>query len=795
MRAALLIVAAMLALAGAPALAQQAASWPHTVTGPGGASVTVYQPQAISWPDQKTLTARAAMAITPKGATTPIIGTVEVSFPTVADPAAQSVTLGTPTLTASHFPSLDTGQAGQLEDRIKAALPDIARKQVPLNAILLSLKEPPQAARSVTVNNDPPVIFHSDRPASLLVFDGDPVLTPAGNSGLSFAVNTNWDVFVDPTGSGTWYLLNNGVWLAAPAATGPYKPVGTLPPAFSKLPADANFADARKAIPAKAANPAQAPTIFVSTRPAEIIVTSGPIAFAAVPGTSLQYVTNTTSDLFFDTANGRFYYLLSGRWFSGSGLDGPWAYASNSLPPDFALIPPDSASGHTLASIPGTSQAQLAVLQAQIPQQATLKRADAKIAVTYAGEPQFKPISGTDLTYAVNTTFEVIGIGGRYYVCYQGAWFVGPSPAGPWALADSVPPAVYTIPPGNPLYNVTYVSVNNATPEAVTYGYTAGYAMGFITAGLLVYGTGYYYPPYVIPGVVPAYFPYPYSYAGSIRYNPAAGVWARGGTVYGPYGGVATAGAIYNPATGARARGAAVYGPYGGAGAWSAYNPSTGTYAHGSAAWGPNGGTANASFNNPRYGVAGSTTQNANAYSRWGSSTISGPNQTVNTASASNARGSVGAASSSTGAAAAGVRTTGGNNAAVARTGSGNVYAGADGNAYKHTDGSWSKWDSGSWQPVQPPAGAARTSADTARTTADTAARTTANAAARTPTDTAARTPTNTAARTPTADNRQSLSTSNYQQLEQDRSARTQGASASRAPAARTSGGGGRFRR
>jgi hypothetical protein len=689
-----------------------------------------------------------------------------VSFATTTDPAARSVTLDAPTLTATHFPSLDTEQAQQLEQRIKAALPAIALKQVPLDTILLGLKEAPQTARPVAVNNDPPVIFHSDRPASLVVFDGDPVLAPAGSSGLSFAVNTNWDAFFDP-GNGTWYLLNNGVWLAAQAATGPYKPVGRLPPDFSKLPADANFADARKAMPPKAVNPAQAPTVFASTKPAEIIVTSGPIVFAAIPGTNLQYVKNTASDLFFDTAHGRFYYLISGRWFAAPGLDGPWLFASNSLPPDFAMIPPDSARGHVLASVPGTSQAQLAVLNAQIPQQATLKRNDAKLVVTYAGEPQFRPIQGTELTYAVNTTFEVIGVGGKYYVCHQGVWFVGASPTGPWALADNVPPTIYTIPPSNPLYNVTYVSVYGATPEAVTYGYTAGYAMGFVTAGLLVYGTGYYYPPYVVPGVVPAYFPYPYSYAGSVWYNPASGAWARGGTVYGPYGGAATAGTAYNPATGAWAHGAAVYGPYGGAGAWSAYNPSTGTYAHGSAAWGTSGGTANASFYNPRYGVSGSTTQNANAYSRWGSSTISGPNQTVNTASGSNARGSAGAISSSTGAAAAGVHTASGNNAAVARSASGNVYAGADGNAYKHTDSGWSKWDSGSWQPVQPPS----------------------NNAARTGADAGSRTPT-TATGT-----RQTLGAANYQQLEQDHSARFQGGWSGREAAGRTYSGGSRFRR
>jgi hypothetical protein len=769
MRRAWALVVAALMICSIPAYGQDATTWPHTVAGPNGGSATIYQPQAISWPDQKTLTARMALALTPAGAKAPMLGTVELSFATSVDNATHLVTLTDPKLTNSHFPSLDTEQAKQVEGRISAVLPMLQLKRVPLEAIALSLKDQPQTAQPVQVKNDPPMIFHASRPASLVVFDGDPVLSPAGNSGLKFAVNTNWDVFADP--AGTWYLLNNGTWLAASAATGPYKPVSKLPPDFSKLPADASFADARKAMPPKPVDPAKAPTIFVSTSPAEIIVTDGAIQFAAIPGTSLQYVKNTTSDLFFDTAQGRFYYLISGRWFSAPGLDGPWTFASNDLPPDFALVPPDSARGHVLASVPGTAQAQLAVMKAQIPQQATLKRADAKLTVTYAGAPQFRPIPGTDLTYAVNTSFEVIGVSGKYYVCYQGAWFVGPSPEGPWTLADSVPPAIHKIPPSSPLYNVTYVNVYGSTPQTVTYGYTAGYAMGFIAAGLVVYGTGYYYPPYVAAGAVPVYYPYPYSYAGSVWYNSTTGAWARGGTVYGPYGGAVTAGTAYNPATGAWAHGAAVYGPYGGAGAWSAYNPTTGTYAHGSAAWGPYGGTANASFYNPRYGVSGSTTQNANAYSRWGSSTISGPNQTVNTASASNARGSAGAISSSTGAAAAGVHTNSGNNAGVARTQSGNVYAGADGNVYRHTDSGWSKWNDGGWQPVQQPQ--------------------------RNQSNQSTLGSSNTSGRTQTT-NRETSDRGNYQQLEQDRFARSQGGFEGRqsyGSEGRSYGGGGRFRR
>ncbi len=317
----------------------------------------------------------------------------------------------------------------------------------------------------------------------------------------------------------------------------------------------------------------------------------------------------------------------------------------------------------------------------------------------YAGAPEFKPIPGTSVQYATNTSFEVLQIGGKYFACYQGAWFVAPSPTGPWTLADSVPEAVYAIPPSSPLYHVTFVKPYAATPTTVTYGYTAGYTMGFVAAGVLVYGTGYYYPPVVIPARVPVYLPYPYSYAGRAYYNPATGAWARGGVAYGPYGGVARAGTAYNPYTGAYARGASVYGPYGGAGAWSAYNPSTGGYTRGSAVWGPNGGTANASFYNPRYGTSGSTTQNANPYGRWGSSVVSGPNKTVHTASASNSRGAVGGFQSSTGAEGAGVHGAPGHNAGVVKGPGGNVYAGRDGHVYQHTGSGWSSWNNG-WQPV-----------------------------------------------------------------------------------------------
>jgi hypothetical protein len=680
--------------------AAAAASWPHGFSY-NGADVVVYQPQAISWPGQTMLTARAALAITRRGTSKPVVGTIEFSGSTATDFGNRAVTVHDLKLVSSHFPSLDTAASSELEGKIRQALPAMGPKTVPLDNVLLSLKDKPANPEGVKLSEEPPVIFHSSRPASLVVFDGEPTLAPAGRSGLSFAVNTNWDVFFDSAGN-RWYLLNNGSWFTAANYAGPWGPAGKLPPAFAKLPNDQNFAEVRRNLPGKPVKPETAPTIFVSTKPAEIIVTAGPPAMVAIPGTSLQYVSNTSSSLFLDTENGRFYYLVSGRWFSSPGLAGPWIYATPDLPADFSLIPADSAGGHVLTSVPGTAESQQAIVEAGIPRQATLLRSAPGPQVIYAGTPQFAPIPGSSLAYATNTAFEVIRADGKYYLCYQGAWFVGATPAGPWILADVIPTAIYSIPPSVPVYNVTYVHVYAATPTAVVYGYTSGYVMGYVSAGAIVYGTGYYYPPVVIAGPVPIYYPYPYSYAGSIWYNPATGAWARGGTVYGPYGGAVAGGGAYNPQTGAWAHGAAVYGPYGGAGAWSAYNPTTGTYAHGSAAWGPNGGTAYGSFSNARYGVSGTTTQNWNPYERWGSSTISGPNQTIHTQSGSNANGAAGAFSSSTGAQGAAVRGNNGNNAGIVKGAGGDVYAGADGNVYKKTDDGWSKYENGSWTPMQP---------------------------------------------------------------------------------------------
>ena len=62
---------------------------------------------------------------------------------------------------------------------------------------------------------------------------------------------------------------------------------------------------------------------------------------------------------------------------------------------------------------------------ANVPQTARVNRKELKGPdVVYQGEPEFQPIEQTKVARAVNTDKDIIRVGDRYYMCYQGVWFV-----------------------------------------------------------------------------------------------------------------------------------------------------------------------------------------------------------------------------------------------------------------------------------------------------------------------------------------------------------------------------------
>lgn len=150
--------------------------------------------------------------------------------------------------------------------------------------------------------------------------------------------------------------------------------------------------------------------MFLSHKPAELILLKGEPQLAPVSGTNLSEVTNTASLLFFDAADKNFYYPVSGRWFRTPQLRGTWQFASDRLPDDFRKFPISHPKAYIRASVPGTDEAEDAVLLASVPEVAVINRKDAakEAKVVYVGSPDFKPIEGTKLQYAANTPSDVI---------------------------------------------------------------------------------------------------------------------------------------------------------------------------------------------------------------------------------------------------------------------------------------------------------------------------------------------------------------------------------------------------
>jgi hypothetical protein len=348
------------------------------------------------------------------------------------------------------------------------------------------------------------------------------------------------------------------------------------------------------------------------------------------------------------------------------------------LPEDFKKIPGDHPRAHVLAAVPGTRQAEEAVLAASIPHKATIDRSTAKVEIKYVGEPKFEPIGGTSIWYATNTPNDVLLFQNRYYACVQGVWFISKGDIGPWEAADKLPDEISTIPANSSKYNLTYVKIYDSTPSTVTYGYTDGYEGVYVGYGVAMWGTGYYYPYYYGWGYgYPVYWPATY-------YTYGASAW-------------------YNPATGAYARGSAVYGPYGGYARGAAYSPATGSYAWGRSAWGPYGAAASGGFYNPKTGAWGGSYHVSNGYQSWGQSVVSRGGQTVRTASYSDARGTVAGLQSSAGGKAIAARGSQGQGFA-ARSAAGDFYAGRDGNVYKRDQsGQWYQNSGGSWDAVSRP--------------------------------------------------------------------------------------------
>ena len=498
------------------ALAQEE-DWPREIRS-GDTSILIYEPQPESLSGDH-LIARAAVSVTTGGAE-PVYGTTWFSSYVATDRDSRTATMTDVVVTKSVFPTAAPDAIDRYADLVGREMTRW-NLSISLDTLLTGLEsagnEPAAAAEGLNVA--PPRIIFAPYPAVLVTIDGKPELRTVGQSRFMRVVNSPFLIALDMDAR-TYYLYGGGLWYGADDVMGPWQPVRDVPSEVTDLAAGPQPAGAFPA----AAPLREAPRVIVSAEPAELISSDGEPAYSpADPEGELLYMSNTDSDVFLEIASQRHFVLLSGRWFSGESLQGPWEYCpGDDLPASFARIPTDSVRARVLASVPGTPAAQEAAVDAGIPQTAVVRRADARLDVEYDGNPVFRRIEGTRLDFAVNTSFAVVRAERRYYCCHQAVWYVARAPLGPWVCADSVPVVIYTIPPTCPIYRVRFAYIYRVTPELIYCGYTPGYEGCYVYRGTVVYGTGYHYPPYI--GRVYCY-PRPATWGFRACYDGAEGDW------------------------------------------------------------------------------------------------------------------------------------------------------------------------------------------------------------------------------------------------------------------------------
>ncbi|MDM0024434.1 autotransporter [Variovorax saccharolyticus] len=716
--------------------------WPRTVTA-GDAKLLVYEPQLDSW-DGASLAGRSAVQVE-IGSNPPQTryGVVSFDARTLTDKSRRLVTIDSLRFAKVDFPSSTPAQSQAWSAAIASELAGRSRT-IALDRLeaALAIVQTQQTEQRAPLRNEPPRIVFSSVPSILVTVDGEPRYGRLPGTPFQRVLNTRPLLMRD--GSGTYYLKVFDGWMTSTALNGPWRvlnaPSNELARAF-KVAMDAHQVDPLTG-QSTADRPApslqgHAPMVFVATAPTELIVTDGSSRPVPVDGAPLLYVENTTGNVFMDMQDNLTYVLIAGRWFRSTSTAGPWQFVpANALPPEFARIPDDSPKENVKASVAGTSQAREAAIAASVPQTAAVKVSGTQLTPPrFDGEPVFKPIAGTSLSYVENSPTAIIRVGeAACYAVENGVWFSAASVRGPWTVARSVPAAIYAIPPSSPLHYVTFVRIYDTTPDTVLVGYSPGY-MGSIVdpaTGVVVYGTGYAYSPWI--GTVWYGPPVTYGYGAAVAYTPWTGWavafglgWAWGAATvatgwgwgpypyWGPWAGPVWGGAAFGPRGGAVA-----WGPGGWAGHTGNVYSQWGNRATVSrAAGGYNAWTGNAwagqvgSSYNSRTGVASAGQRGAigNAYTGNYAAGSRGAAVGPGGSAAVGARGSVGNAytgnevsggrgavyNDRTGQVTTYGRATGEGGGTVAHVGN-DVYAGKDGNVYRNTGDGWQKATPDGWE-------------------------------------------------------------------------------------------------
>jgi hypothetical protein len=198
----------------------------------------------------------------------------------------------------------------------------------------------------------------------------------------------------------------------------------------------------------------QPPKVIFKSHPAVLVLLDGEPKLLPIPDSKLMQVANTPFIMVYDPAN-KTYYLKGGdTWLSAAEVTGAWKDVETLPEPLQALANKMQEAKKKVAekAAPKPAKKEVEKTGGEMPE-VIVSTVPAELLVT-DGDPQYTPITGTNLLFVSNTESNIFMDTGsqQYYALLSGRWFNSKSlQDGPWSYVapDKLPADFAKIPPGS----------------------------------------------------------------------------------------------------------------------------------------------------------------------------------------------------------------------------------------------------------------------------------------------------------------------------------------------------------
>lgn len=180
------------------------------------------------------------------------------------------------------------------------------------------------------------------------------------------------------------------------------------------------------------------PDIHVRNEPAVLVQVDGEPVLAQVADFSLEYVTNSASDIFHQPNGGKWFMLVDGHWAEAKELVGPWKWLEKKLPVVLTQLPITHPRGHVRRYVPGTKRYRARVGDKAVGPEGALpevivSQKPAELVLLH-GDPLFTMVPGVKLMSVANTESDLLfhPRSGLFYLVVGGRWFQAEDVDGKW---------------------------------------------------------------------------------------------------------------------------------------------------------------------------------------------------------------------------------------------------------------------------------------------------------------------------------------------------------------------------